>query len=130
MVSFGLIGDWTPKPGVVTTWKPTSESIAQVHAAPPHPVPPSHIQEEYLKSAHRNRDSGFRFSRLCLVTFDIYETLPKENVNREPMNCRYDDQIAIYGQEVQAKLGKLSNTALDGRRANGARARRIPGPAP
>ena len=30
--------------------------------------------------------------------FDIYETLPKENnINREPMNCRYDDQIAIYG---------------------------------
>ena len=82
MVSFGLIGDWTPKPGVVTTWKPTSESIAQVHAAPPHPVPPSHIQEEYLKSAHRNRDSGFRFSRLCLVTFDIYETLDRESMTR------------------------------------------------
>nr|WP_306305360.1 condensation domain-containing protein [Rhodococcus yunnanensis] len=59
----------------MTSWKPTAESIARVHAAPPHPVPASHIQEEYLKSAHRNRDSGFRFSRLCLVTFDIYEAL-------------------------------------------------------
>lgn len=25
--------------------------------------------------------------------FDIYETLPRENVDRTPMNCRYDDQI-------------------------------------
>jgi len=30
--------------------------------------------------------------------FDIYETLPREeNINREPANCRYDDQISIYG---------------------------------
>jgi len=41
--------------------------------------------------------------------FDIYETLPKEEVNRAPMNCRYDDQIKIYGQETQEKL---NNTKL------------------
>lgn len=82
MVSFGLIGDWKPRPGRVTTWKPTAESIAQVHAAPAHPTPPSHIQEEYLKSAYRNRDSGFRFSRLCLVTFDIYEPLDADAMTR------------------------------------------------
>ncbi|AYJ48548.1 condensation domain-containing protein [Rhodococcus sp. P1Y] len=78
MVSFGLIGDWKPEPGLVTTWKPSADTIARVHAAPPHPVPASHIQEEYLKSAYRNRDSGFRFSRLCLVTFDIFEPLDSE----------------------------------------------------
>ena len=36
--------------------------------------------------------------------FDIYETLPKGEVNRAPMGCRYDDQIKIYGQELQQKL--------------------------
>lgn len=82
MVSFGLIGDWTPEPGRVTTWKPTVETIARVHSAPVHPVPPSHIQEEYLKSAYRNRDSGFRFSRLCLVTFDIFEPLDSDAMTR------------------------------------------------
>lgn len=40
--------------------------------------------------------------------FDIYETIPKGEVNRAPQNCRYDDQIAIYGSEVQAKLGKVN----------------------
>jgi ubiquitin-activating enzyme E1 len=29
--------------------------------------------------------------------FDIYETLPREAVNRAPLGCRYDDQIKIYG---------------------------------
>ena len=36
--------------------------------------------------------------------FDIYETLPRAEVNRDPMNCRYDDQIKIYGRDLQEKL--------------------------
>lgn len=32
--------------------------------------------------------------------FDIYETLPREEVNRATSGSRYDDQIAIYGQEL------------------------------
>lgn len=40
--------------------------------------------------------------------FDIYESLPREAVNRAPQNSRYDDQIAIYGQELQAKLAKVN----------------------
>ena len=39
---------------------------------------------------------------------DIFEGIPREEtVNREPMNCRYDDQIRIYGREVQEKLKKV-----------------------
>jgi len=38
--------------------------------------------------------------------FDIYETLPREEVNRAPLGSRYDDQIKIYGQELQTKLAK------------------------
>jgi ubiquitin-activating enzyme E1 len=29
--------------------------------------------------------------------FDIYDTLPREEVNRAPLGSRYDDQIKIYG---------------------------------
>lgn len=33
--------------------------------------------------------------------FDIYESLPREeNINRALTGSRYDDQIAIYGQDV------------------------------
>lgn len=40
--------------------------------------------------------------------YDCFESLPQgENINREPMGCRYDDQIRIYGREVQEKLGNV-----------------------
>jgi ubiquitin-activating enzyme E1 len=42
------------------------------------------------------------------IHFDIYETLPREEVNRAPLGCRYDDQIKIYGQELQEKLKKVN----------------------
>ena len=39
--------------------------------------------------------------------FEIIKNLPN-NVNRDLLNCRYDDQIAIFGQEIQNKLGDLN----------------------
>jgi ubiquitin-activating enzyme E1 len=50
--------------------------------------------------------------------YDIFDSLPKEEVNRAPMGCRYDDQILVYGREVQEKLGKL-NTFMVGAGALG-----------
>lgn len=35
---------------------------------------------------------------------DFFKSLPKEAVTREVTNTRYDDQIIIYGKEVQEKL--------------------------
>jgi len=39
--------------------------------------------------------------------FDTFESLPEGEVDRRPMECRYDDQIKIYGREVQEKLGNI-----------------------
>ncbi len=39
--------------------------------------------------------------------YDCFETLPPETVNRKPVGSRYDDTIAIYGQETLAKLRDL-----------------------
>lgn len=39
--------------------------------------------------------------------YDIFETLPRESVDRTPLNCRYDDQILVYGRETQEKLKKV-----------------------
>ena len=43
------------------------------------------------------------------LRFDFFETIEylPNNVNRNPLNCRYDDQIAIFGQELQEKLNNL-----------------------
>ena len=42
--------------------------------------------------------------------FDFFETTEnlKENIDRKLIGTRYDDQIAIYGNEVQKKLNKLN----------------------
>lgn len=39
--------------------------------------------------------------------YDIFETLPRSEVNRLPLNSRYDDQILVYGRETQEKLKKV-----------------------
>lgn len=66
MVSFGLIEEWNPRPGRLTSWTMSPEAKAQGRQAPVSSVPPSHQQEEYLRAALRNTDAQFRFSRLCL----------------------------------------------------------------
>lgn len=75
MVSFGLIDEWNPRPGRVTSWGASPNAVAAAAQAQIHHVPPSHQQEEYLRSAYRNRAAGFRPSRLCLVAFDIQAPL-------------------------------------------------------
>ena len=44
------------------------------------------------------------------LRFDFFETVEKlpQNVNRNLLNCRYDDQIGIFGQEFQKKLQNLN----------------------
>jgi ubiquitin-activating enzyme E1 len=40
--------------------------------------------------------------------YDIAESVDlKVEADRNPMNCRYDDQIKIYGRAVQEKLGNI-----------------------
>ena len=40
--------------------------------------------------------------------YDIFQTLPRGPADRTPMNSRYDDQILVYGREVQEKLTKIN----------------------
>ena len=39
--------------------------------------------------------------------YDTFESIPEGEVDRTPLGCRYDDQIKIYGREVQEKLGNV-----------------------
>ena len=50
--------------------------------------------------------------------YDVFESLPDGPVDRTPQNCRYDDQIKVYGRETQEKLGKI-NTFMIGAGALG-----------
>ncbi|WP_024805685.1 condensation domain-containing protein [Nocardia sp. BMG51109] len=81
MVNFGLIDEWEPAPGRLTTWVATPESLARAAQAPVHPAPPSHQQEQYLQLADRHSEADFRFSGLCLVTAEI----PLGDLDQEAM---------------------------------------------
>ncbi|MFT4042048.1 MAG: condensation domain-containing protein [Gordonia sp. (in: high G+C Gram-positive bacteria)] len=82
MVNFGLIDEWNPRPGQVTSWTLSRESVAAASSAPIHPIPASHQQEEYLRAAQRNEKAGFRFSRLCLEAFDFQTPLNVDALTR------------------------------------------------
>jgi len=41
------------------------------------------------------------------IHFDAFETLPQGEVDRTPKGDRYDDQVKIFGCELQKKLGDL-----------------------
>ena len=71
MVGFGFFDDWHPRPGRLLAWAPTPRSRTAVLAAPEHPIGPSYQQREYLLAAYRQRDSGSRASRLCMIAFDF-----------------------------------------------------------
>ncbi|MCX4096803.1 condensation domain-containing protein [Nocardia sp. alder85J] len=71
MVDFGLIDEWEPAPGRLTSWVASPESVARARSAPVHPAPPSHQQEQYLRLAAQHAAAEFRYSGLCLVTAEI-----------------------------------------------------------
>jgi len=50
--------------------------------------------------------------------YDTFESIPTGEVDRTPKNCRYDDQIKIYGRDLQTRLGKI-NTFMIGAGALG-----------
>lgn len=82
MVSFGLIDDWEPRPGRLTSWTASRAAVAAAGSAGTDPVPPSHQQEEYLRAAKRNEAADFRFSRLCLLAFDIHAPMDRDAMTR------------------------------------------------
>ena len=82
MVNFGLINEWEPATGRLTSWVASPASLDEAKGAPVHPTPASHQQEEYLLTAARNETVGFRFSRLCLVAFDFQTPLDVDAMTR------------------------------------------------
>ena len=36
--------------------------------------------------------------------YEVFECLPEKTVQRQLLNCRYDEQIAIFGNQLQNVL--------------------------
>jgi len=108
MINFGLIDEWAPTAGHVTTWSASAASTARAGEAPIHPVPPSHQQEEYLRAARRNEDAGFRFSRLCLISFDLEGPLDVDAMTRtiNEFVGRHDTFLSWFSMEPDGRVAR------------------------
>lgn len=104
MVSFGLIDEWEPRIGRLTSWTMSQTAVTAAAGAPIHPVPPSHQQEAYLRAAQRNQSAGFRFSRLCLQAFDFHSPLDADALTRtiDAFLRRHDTFRCWFSEEPDA----------------------------
>ncbi|WP_433574763.1 condensation domain-containing protein [Nocardia brasiliensis] len=78
MVEFGIIDEWEPASGRLVSWRASPGSVAHARSAPAHPTPPSHQQEDYLRSVYRD----VRRRGLCVVTAELPGTLDRVLMTR------------------------------------------------
>lgn len=78
MVDFGIVEQWVPAAGRLVSWRASRESVTRAASAPVDPTPPSHQQEEYLRSVHRD----IRRRGLCVATAEVPGTLDRTAMTR------------------------------------------------
>lgn len=71
MVAFRAIHEWVDTPGVVTTWEPSSATLAKVAAAPVNPVPVSYQQAQHLHAYRDHAAHGRNMARLNIPSWNI-----------------------------------------------------------
>lgn len=108
MVNFGLIDEWQPRAGRLTIWTASPMAVAAAKQAPIHPTPPSHQQEEYLRTAARKTDSSVRSSRLYVGTFDQATALDQLAMTAT-INAflrRHDTHLSWFSQEADGRIAR------------------------
>lgn len=106
MVNFGLIDEWQPRTGRLTIWSASPQSVSEAEQAPVHPTPPSHQQEEYLRTAARKADSDVRPSRLYVGTFDQPTPLEHAAMTTSINNFlrRHDTHLSWFSHESDGRI--------------------------
>lgn len=108
MVSFGLIDDWQPRTGKLTIWSASEASVDAAGRAPIHQTPPSHQQEEYLRTALRKQKDGVRGSRLYVGTFDSGEQLDPAAMTTtiNTFLRRHDTHLSWFSAEADGSMAR------------------------
>lgn len=71
---------YEPRPGEVVEWVPSAKSVAAAEIAPPHPAPPSFVQERHITRALANESSGKVQSPWLATVFDLPGPLDTESM--------------------------------------------------
>ncbi|SFB36811.1 Condensation domain-containing protein [Amycolatopsis marina] len=69
---------YEPQPGELVEWLPTAETAEAATAAPPHPAPPSFVQERHITRSLANEKSGKVQSPWLATVFDLPGQLDTE----------------------------------------------------
>ncbi|CDQ42454.1 condensation domain-containing protein [Mycolicibacterium neoaurum] len=70
-ITIGTIDDWTPAPGVVTSWHPTSAAMAKARQAPVSTVPVSYMQGQHIRGVYEQAAKGLDYSRQIIATCEV-----------------------------------------------------------
>jgi len=70
-IRVGSLDDWTPTPGVVISWHPTTAAAEKVRHAPASSVPVSYMQGQHLRNYYERTAAGLGFSRQIIATCEI-----------------------------------------------------------
>lgn len=70
-ITIGSLSDWTPTPGAVISWHPTTAAAEKVRQAPVSTVPVSYMQGQHLRNYHERTAAGLGFSRQIIATCEV-----------------------------------------------------------
>jgi len=70
-IAVGTVDDWTPSPGAVTSWHPTSAAVEKARRAPVSSVPVSYMQAQHIRGVHEQGAAGLDYSRQIIATCEV-----------------------------------------------------------
>ncbi|WP_395312229.1 condensation domain-containing protein [Mycobacterium sp. AMU20-3851] len=70
-ITIGTIEDWSPKPGVVTSWHPTKTAREKALEAPVSTVPVSYMQSQHIRGVYNQAAAGLDYSRQIIATCEV-----------------------------------------------------------
>jgi mycolipenoyl-CoA---2-(long-chain-fatty acyl)-trehalose mycolipenoyltransferase / long-chain-acyl-CoA---trehalose acyltransferase len=70
-ITIGSLDDWTPPPGSVISWHPTTAAQEKARQAPASSVPVSYMQGQHLRNYYERTAAGLDFSRLLITTCEV-----------------------------------------------------------
>ncbi|WP_183517255.1 condensation domain-containing protein [Mycolicibacterium sp. BK634] len=70
-ISIGTIDDWSPRPGAVISWRPTSAALEKARQAPVSSVPVSYMQGQHIRGVYEQDAAGLDYSRQIIATCEV-----------------------------------------------------------
>ncbi|MDH6243368.1 hypothetical protein M2432_000997 [Mycobacterium sp. OTB74] len=70
-ITIGTIDDWSPRPGVVTSWHPTNAAMEKARQAPVSAVPVSYMQAQHIRGVYKQEAAGLDYSRQIIATCEV-----------------------------------------------------------